>query len=82
MYGLKKEPDAPFLFDLEADLKGDTDKVNKMQEEVRARIAKLKSILREGASSDAEFGALEKLLKGYDAMLVVLNRIKSNKEAK
>ncbi len=82
MYGLKKEPEAPFAFDLEEDLKGDAHKIKKLQAEIQTRASQLKSMLREGTSSDAEFNALGTLLQGYDAMLNVLDRIKNKKETK
>ncbi len=78
MYGLEKNPKAPFEMDLEKDLKKDPNKAQRMIKEIEEKIQSIKGLLREG-SKGAEFDNLGTLLHGYSAMLKVLNKFVSKK---
>lgn len=78
MYGLEKNPKAPFEMDLEKDLKKDPSKAQRMIKEIEEKIQSIKALLREG-SKGAEFDNLGTLLHGYSSMLKVLTKFVSKK---
>jgi len=76
MFGMesgKKKKMTEFTFDLEADLK-DPGKLRAIKEQVEARIAQLKSILRSGGDQK-EFDQVQALLHGYLAVQKVMQRV-------
>lgn len=74
MFGLEKKRKKPFEFDLEKELKADTQKRSKILEDVAARKEKLKALIREGAKSE-EFEQCGLLLQGYEALEQVIDTI-------
>lgn len=76
MFGMesgKKKKMTEFTFDLEADLR-DPGKLRAIKEQVEARIAQLKSILRSGGDQK-EFDQVQALLHGYLAVQKVMQRV-------
>ncbi|MCH9611143.1 MAG: hypothetical protein S4CHLAM81_14830 [Chlamydiales bacterium] len=71
--GKQKKKMADFVFDLEADLK-DPGKQRAVKEQVEARIAQLKNMLRSGGEQK-EFDQVQALLHGYLAIQKVMQRV-------
>lgn len=78
MFGLKKEPQEPFQFDLEADIKKDPAEAKKILKHVDERIQALKGLLRQGAETD-DFDEYGVMLHAYNALKRVFNRISEKK---
>lgn len=78
MYGLEKQPKAPFEFDLEKELKTDPTKARQLLKDTEERIQEIKGLLRQGAGSE-DFDSYGVLLHGYAALQRVLNRIVKKK---
>lgn len=74
MFGLEKKSKALFEFDLEVELKKDPSKAHKMLKDIESKIAELKNLLRQGASS-ADYDKYGALLHGYSALQRVLTRL-------
>lgn len=75
MFGMekqKKKGEAPFLFDLELELK-DPDKQKEYAQRIEERVSKIKELLRKGSKKE-EYDYLGILLNGYHALAVVLGR--------
>jgi len=75
MFGMekqKKKGQAPFLFDLEKELK-DADKQKEYAKRIEERVGKIKEFLRKGSKKE-EYDYLGVLLNGYHALAVVLGR--------
>lgn len=75
MFGMekqKKKGQAPFLFDLELELK-DADKQKEYAKRIEERVSKIKEFLRKGSKKE-EYDYLGILLNGYHALAVVLGR--------
>lgn len=77
MFGLEsdKKPKDSFSFDLENELK-DSKKRKELQKKVEARILEVKKFLYEGASQ-SQFDQFGLLLQAYEALLKVINRVKT-----
>ena len=76
MFGMesgKKKKMADFTFDLEADLR-DPGKLRAYNEQVEARVAQLKEMLRSGGDQ-TEFDKVQTLLHGYLAVQKVMQRV-------
>ena len=74
MFGLKKEPNEPFAFDLESDLKKDPAQAKALMRLVEERLGKLKNLLREGAETE-DFDDYGILLHGYSALQKILKKV-------
>ena len=74
MFGLEKKKKKPFEFDLEKELKADTQKRAKIVEDIGTRKQKLKALIRDGAKSE-EFEQCGLLLQGYEALERVIDTI-------
>ena len=75
MFGMekqKKKGSAPFLFDLEKELK-DPDKQKEYAKRIEEKVGKIKELLRKGSKKE-EYDYLGVLLNGYHALAVVLGR--------
>ena len=75
MFGMekqKKKGEAPFLFDLEVELK-DPEKQKEYAKRIEERVNKIKDLLRKGSKKE-EYDYLGVLLNGYHALAVVLGR--------
>lgn len=81
MFGLegdkKEDKPAPFVFDLEKELK-DPKVLKEMTKKVEEKIGKVKTILRKGENKD-EFDQFGVLLNGYTALLRVISRVNKKK---
>ena len=76
MFGMesgKQKKVTDFLFDLETDIK-DPGKLRAMKEQIEARIAQLKGMLRSGAEQK-DFDKVQTLLHGYLAVQKVMQRV-------
>lgn len=78
MFGLKKEPNEPFAFDLEIDLKKNPEHAKETIKTIEERISLLKNLLREGAETD-DFDDYGVLLHAYVALQKVLNKVLEKK---
>ncbi|MGD2169809.1 MAG: DUF5398 family protein [Chlamydiota bacterium] len=74
MYGLEKKEPEQFAFDLEEEIKNDSDKGKKYIELAEKRIEELKTKMRSGQGEE-DFDKLGSLLHGYTALRKVLNKI-------
>jgi hypothetical protein len=75
MFGMekqKKKGPAPFLFDLELELKS-PEKQKEYAKRIEERVTKIKEFLRKGSKKE-EYDYLGILLNGYHALAVVLGR--------
>ncbi|MBU6383557.1 MAG: DUF5398 domain-containing protein [Verrucomicrobia bacterium] len=75
MFGLEKQPDAKFEFDLEKEMKQKQNRGKEILDKVEKRIQELKKQLREGAK-EKDFDELGILLHGYAALQKVLRKVK------
>lgn len=75
MFGLEKEENAFFEFDMEKDFKADPSRKKKVCKEIEEKIAELKEMLRKGMDSEKEFEDYGTLLRGYASLQKVVNRI-------
>lgn len=73
MFGMEKQPDQPFQFDLEVELTKDPVIANALLKEVEERIGRLKTLLREGAETE-DFDDYGTLLHGYSSLKKVLTK--------
>lgn len=83
MFGMekqKKKGAAPFLFDLEKELK-DPDKQREYAKRIEERVGKIKEFLRKGSKKE-EYDYLGLLLNGYHALAVVLGRVSQQGSSK
>ena len=78
MFGLEKKEKKLFEFDLEIDLKKDSEKKKKLLQEIVTHTQSLKGALRLGAATE-DFDKLGILLHGYAALQKVVNRINVKK---
>lgn len=78
MFGMEKKK-ALFEFDLEANMKKDSQKKQALLKEVEEKVQELKTHLREGSGSE-EFDQYGILLHGYAALQKVLNKIPSSSQ--
>lgn len=76
MFGLKKNKNGLFSFDLENELKSDHAKAKKMLKEIEDKEQKIKAAIRQGASK-AEFEKMGAVLKAYQALHKVITRLAS-----
>ena len=76
MFGMEKKSPL-FEFDLEASLKKDPSKKSALLKEVEDKVQELKTLLRDGTSSE-EFDQYGVLLHGYAALQKILNRLPSS----
>ncbi|HSX26971.1 MAG TPA: DUF5398 family protein [Chlamydiales bacterium] len=74
MYGLEKEPDKRFAFDLENEIKQKPHRGKEILDKVEKRIHELKKLLREG-QNEKEFDRLGILLHGYAALQKVIRKV-------
>jgi hypothetical protein len=74
MFGMEKQPKAPFEFALEEELKAKPGMKKTLLEEVDTCTQEIKSILRNGANTE-DFDDYGILLHGYSALQKVLNKI-------
>lgn len=75
MFGLEKENEGKFVFDLERDIKEQPGYGKKILGQVENRISEIKKALREGAN-EKEYDRLGILLHGYNSLQRVLKRVK------
>lgn len=75
MYGMEKQPQEKFAFDLEKEILEKPARGKQILEVVEKRINGIKKRLREGAS-EKEFDQLGILLHGYTALQKVLKKIR------
>lgn len=73
MYGLEKEPQSKFVFDLEKQIKSNTNHAKLLIDQAEQKIHDIKKILREGTSEN-DFDKLGILLHGYTALQKVLKK--------
>lgn len=78
MFGMEKQPKAPFEFALEEELKSTPAKKKALLEEADACTQEIKSILRNGADTK-DFDDYGILLHGYSALQKVVNKIGTKK---
>ena len=74
MYGLEKQPEKRFAFDLEKEIKEKPHRGKAILEKTEERIAEIKKVLREGAH-EKDFDRLGVLLHGYAALQKVLRKV-------
>jgi hypothetical protein len=74
MYGLKKEPQEKFAFDLEKEIKENPTHGKKLLDKAEQRILEIKKQLREGIEAN-QFDQLGILLHGYAALQKVLKKV-------
>ncbi|MCH9631212.1 MAG: hypothetical protein S4CHLAM37_12340 [Chlamydiia bacterium] len=75
MFGLEKDSNNFFEFDMEKDFKADPSKKTKVCKEVEEKIQELKDMLRKGMDSEKDFEDYGTLLRGYASLHKVVNRI-------
>lgn len=77
MFGLEKNPQQTASYDLEKDLLGSNgqDKRKALKNIISERSSWIKKNLQEGQSKET-FNELELLLKGYNALTTVIDRVK------
>jgi hypothetical protein len=75
MFGLEKQPNKGFEFDLEKEIKKNPHRGKEILDEVQKRIVEIKHNLREGAN-EKDFDNLGILLHGYSALQKVLKKVK------
>lgn len=75
MYGLEKEPNKKFDFDLEKDLKKNPQRSKEVVDGAEKHVQELKKLLREG-HNEKEFEQLGVLLHGYVALQKVIRKVK------
>ncbi len=76
MFGMekqKKKGAAPFLFDLEKELK-DFEKQKEYAKRIEERVAKVKDALRKGSKKE-DYDHLGILLNGYHALAMIMGRV-------
>mgnify|MGYP001333324939 CR=1 FL=1 len=74
MYGLEKEPEGKFSFDLEKEIKENPARAKEILKKVEEVIHEIKDTLRKGAN-EKEFDDLEILLQGYVSLQKILKKI-------
>ena len=77
MFGLEKDNNPFFEFDMEKDFKADPGKKKKVCKEIEEKIAELKDMLRKGMDSEKEFEDYGVLLRGYASLQKIVNKIGS-----
>lgn len=75
MFGLEKQTDKKFVFDLEKEIKAKPGRGKEIMDQAEEHIHELKKNLREGAN-EKEFDQLGTLLHGYSALQKVLRKVK------
>lgn len=75
MFGLEKETNKKFVFDLEKEIKAKPARGKEILDKVERHIHEIKQNLREGAN-EKEFDKLGILLHGYSALQKVLRKVK------
>jgi spermidine/putrescine-binding protein len=75
MFGLEKQPNEKFAFDLEKEIKDKPNHGKEILDKVEKRIHEIKKLLREGAN-EKDFDKLGILLHGYAALQKVLRKVK------
>lgn len=78
MYGLEKQPQAPFEFELEQDLRKDPNKAKELLKKVETKVQEIKGKLRQGSESK-DFDSYGVLLHGYTALQKVLTKLANKK---
>ena len=74
MYGLEKEPEGKFSFNLEKEIKENPARAKEILKKVEEVIHEIKDTLRKGAN-EKEFDDLEILLQGYVSLQKILKKI-------
>lgn len=74
MYGLEKQPDEKFAFDLEKEIKEKPNRGKEILDKVEKRIHEIKKLLREG-QNEKDFDRLGILLHGYAALQKVIRKV-------
>ena len=74
MYGLEKEPEGKFSFDLEKEIKENPTRAKEILKKVEEVIHEIKDTLRKGAN-EKEFDDLEILLQGYVSLQKILKKV-------
>jgi len=83
MFGMekqKKKGAAPFLFDLEKELK-EIEKQKEYAKRIEERVGKIKEALRKGSKKE-EYEYLGVLLNGYHALAMTLGRVAQQQSTK
>lgn len=75
MYGLEKQPNQKFDFDLEKDLKKNPKRSKEITEGAEQHVQELKKMLREG-HNEKDFEELGVLLHAYSALKKVIGKVK------
>lgn len=75
MYGLEKNKDKKFAFDLEEEVLQKPERKKEILENAEKRVQEIKKALREG-TSEKEFDQLGILLHGYAALQKVIKKVK------
>ena len=78
MFGLEEKQTEPFLYDIEKKIRKDPKNAKEMLERIAKHKHEIKEVLRKG-DNKKEFDSLTKLVEGYDALEIVINRIKKSK---
>ena len=73
MYGLEKQPDKRFTFDLEKEIKAKPNRWTEIIQAAEKNVAEIKKLLREGAN-EKDFHLLGTLLHGYTSLQKVLRK--------
>jgi len=74
MYGLEKQPEERFAFDLEKEIKEKPNRSKEILEKVEKRMHEIKHALREG-QNEKDFDRLGILLHGYAALQKVIRKV-------
>ncbi len=74
MFGLEKNSNKPFEFDLEKEIKAQPKRKKELLDHVTKRTKALKTALREGKAEE-NFDQCGLFLQGYAALTKVINRI-------
>lgn len=73
MYGMEKQKNEQFMFDLEIEIKNNPQRVKELLTKTDGRVQNIKKILREG-TNDKDFEKWGMLLHGYSALQKVLKK--------
>ena len=74
MYGLEKNADEKFDFDLEVDIKKNPEQANQILKQIEKNIASIKDNLRKGAKTK-ELDDLGVMLQGYKSLEKVIKKV-------